>query len=449
MGNHILLETIYLTQTAGSITFDNLPTTGYTDLKIVMTGRDSGGDYVRIAYDINGTNTGNTNLSLVSSGANATNSVLSGQYFGYINTRSSGTANAFGSAEIYFSNYLSTTNKVIYVQSGENNNGVDNLVGFHANIFTSSSAITSIRLYTQTPTVFAAGSKFSLYGISADGISSSTYAPKAIGGNIVAADSTYWYHAWTSTGSFIPTKNITADIMTIGGGGAGGSNLAGGGGAGGVVVSASTSLVAGTTYTAAVGAGGILNPGGGHGGNGSNSSFTGGALSLTASVGGGGGASINSASGVGATGGSGGGGYGNSGGSATSGQGNAGGSSPGGANSAGGGGGAGSAGSNGSGYTGGAGGAGANTYTGWSTFAAFVSATGLGVSGYFAGGGGGGGDTTLGNGGSGGGGAGATVGNAGTVNTGSGGGGSRQVGSTGRPGGAGGSGLVVLRYTIA
>jgi hypothetical protein len=37
--NMILLETIALTQSAASVTFDNLPTSGYTDLKIVISAR--------------------------------------------------------------------------------------------------------------------------------------------------------------------------------------------------------------------------------------------------------------------------------------------------------------------------------------------------------------------------------------------------------------------------
>jgi len=43
--NYVLLETINLTQTASSITFDNLPTSGYTDLKVVASIRgDRAGD---------------------------------------------------------------------------------------------------------------------------------------------------------------------------------------------------------------------------------------------------------------------------------------------------------------------------------------------------------------------------------------------------------------------
>jgi hypothetical protein len=37
--NYVLLETIALTQAAASVTFDNLPTSGYTDLKVVISAR--------------------------------------------------------------------------------------------------------------------------------------------------------------------------------------------------------------------------------------------------------------------------------------------------------------------------------------------------------------------------------------------------------------------------
>ena len=39
--NHVLLETIELSQSAASVTFDNIPQTGYTDLKIVVSARSA------------------------------------------------------------------------------------------------------------------------------------------------------------------------------------------------------------------------------------------------------------------------------------------------------------------------------------------------------------------------------------------------------------------------
>ena len=60
--NYILLETIALTQSAASVTFDNLPTSGYTDLKIVISARNSaGGTSEGIFLQMNSVATGYSN----------------------------------------------------------------------------------------------------------------------------------------------------------------------------------------------------------------------------------------------------------------------------------------------------------------------------------------------------------------------------------------------------
>jgi hypothetical protein len=284
----------------------------------------------------------------------------------------------------------------------------------------------------------------SLIGIIAS--SGGAAGPKATGGT-VTDDGTYWYHTFTSSGTFTPLASLTADCLVIaGGGGGGGTNIGGGGGAGGLLYSASQSLSV-TPYTVTIGAGGVGSTTlAAKGLNGSNSQFG----SITASVGGGGGGS--SLNGPGASGGSGGGGSnsaGSTGGSPTSGQGYAGGTSddntmyP-----AGGGGGSGAVGTNGNGTNNArAGGSGLNTYS------SFASATSTGASGYYAGGGASGALTPSGslittrtNGG--GGFNSSTIANAnGLVNTGSGAAGfSFDGGATTYPAGTGGSGICIVRY---
>jgi hypothetical protein len=298
---------------------------------------------------------------------------------------------------------------------------------------------------------FSAGTSFALYGLSAHQL-------RATGGDIIANDGSYWYHAFTSSGTFTPVSTLTCDILTVAGGGGGGYNESGGGGAGGLLLASSQSINSARAVT--IGAGG---PGGAsdniNGWTASNSQFG----SLTACVGGGGGGSRGGQSGgfaggtgnggpsVGGNGGSGGGSsIDNSatGGSATSGQGNAGGGGGALAGGQGGGGGGGAGGvgirgySNVSAATAGNGGPGVNTYQSW------LNLINLGVNGFIAGGGagtinnlGGGGDQSAGGSGGGGGGGILGAGGPGVINTGSGGGG-------GRPGGNGGSGLVIVRYAV-
>ncbi len=332
----------------------------------------------------------------------------------------------------------SATNKTVLIRMNDATRETASIVGLWRN----TAPITSMQIFVGSGT-FLIGSTFTIYGV-AQGNSSA----KATGGNIVTTDGVFWYHAFTSSGAFIPSTALTADYAVIAGGAGGGYSQGGGGGAGGVLSTFSASLSANTVYPAVVGAGGVGSTSlQAFGSNGTDSVF----ISSTA-IGGGGGATGGVS---GRNGGSGGGaGNGGSPGNGTVGQGNNGGTA---SNSApnyggGGGGGAGGVGGNGTSGSGGNGGAGVNTWSSW------LSSLNLGVSGFIAGGGGAGTFTggTAGTGGSGGGGnAGvSTTGQAGfpgVANTGSGGGGSSYgpsfPGSAG-PGGNGASGLIIIRYAV-
>ena len=326
---------------------------------------------------------------------------------------------------------------------GAAGSGVGAMVGTWRN---NTQAINTIQVLPTSS--FAAGTTLNLYGIAAQPVATA----KATGGTITYAADGYTYHAFTSSGTFTPSTNLTADILIFGGGGGGGAGVGAGGGAGGILAFTAQPLTSGTGYTTTVGSGGAGYTGsGGIGTQGVSSTFG----SLTSAVGGGYGAYSSSING--GNGGSGGGGAEatGTGGTATSGQGNNGGNNTIGTSGAGGGGAGGigfSATVGTSGANGGNGGAGTNAYAQW------LYATSLGINGYIAGGGGGGGhstSTTLnagGTGGTGGGGSGGNYSNntsartnptAGTPNTGSGGGGDGWFANGGK---AGGSGLIIVRY---
>jgi hypothetical protein len=447
--NYILLERTELNAAAASVTFASIPQTGYTDLKIVMSLRSTQATaYNYINMTINSLTTSiYTHLRLLGfDGTNVytekvgpTGPVNQFALAGANGTTS--TANTFSNVEIYIPNYTSSTAKSMSIDYVvENNSSTSNDLGIQAELFNSTGSISQLS-FAPSSASFAANSTFSLYGIAALG-TTPTIAPKASGGNRIDNDGTYWYHTFTSSGSFVPQTGLTCDVLVVAGGG-GGGELGGGGGAGGLAAYTSQALTNGTNYSCTIGAGGVgtNNTGGTSGFSGNNSTFQG----LTAAVGGGGGGRYDSS---GLTGGSGGGAGRQfvTAATGTSGQGNNGGvgiASY--ASSAAGGGGAGAVGANATNPNGGAGGIGSNTYSSW------ASATSTGVSGYYAGGGGGGSiGATAGAGGTGGGGTGSiasgSFGSNGTVNTGGGAGGGSGGGSTG---GTGGSGIIIVRYTIA
>ena len=436
--NHVLLETIQLTQSAASVTFDNIPQTGYSNLKIVASMRSSGNlGSPNTYFDISTVSlNGNTSISQQQVYGNGSSVYAGTGATLQIHCVGSGaTANTFGNAEMIISNYTSANKKPISIDLITENNATNAINMAVAGLWSSTAAITSVGLAAYSGS-FVAGSTFSIYGIAAAG-TTPAIAPKATGGNIVANDGTYWYHAFLSSGNFTPLQALTCDYLVIAGGGSGGSAYeGGGGGAGGLRSTVGTTGGGGSlesplslsaqSYSVIIGAGGTsVNPER-NGIAGSNSTFA-----TITSIGGGYGACGGNNE-AGGSGGSGGGTARSLGaGSGTSGQGFAGGN--GGGDVAGGGGGAGVA-----GYSHGPGGAGVAIST-------WASPTGTGVSNYYAGGGGGG---NSGAGGAGGGGAGHPTAAASAVaNTGSGGGGARTYspGSSGN----GGSGLVIVRYAMA
>lgn len=459
--NHILLETINLTQSASSVTFDNIPQTGYTDLRLVISSRVSSTDSP-VLVNFSGVSTGYSWRRIYGNGTAA--SALSGSdgYFLHANT-SSTTANTFSNTEMDIANYRVAQPKHISVDTVLENNATAGELFMLAALWNNNTAITSIVL-TPLNGSFVARSSFSLYGIAELGTTPVT-APFATGGNIVANDGTYWYHAFTSSGTFTPTKALTCDYVVIAGGGSGGAHNSGGGGGGGVrstitatggggTLESPLSLIA-QNYAVTIGAGGtgVTDT---VGVNGNNSIFA----TVTSTGGGGGGSQTTGTVG---SGGSGGGGSINAAGgtrTASPVQGFNGGTGVGGSNSGAGGGGAGQVGSA-AGGGGGAGGNGVQITTTGLFGASYYWAGGGGGSAYSAGGGAGGlggaggGHSSAGNGGSAGG-SGFSAGSAGSgsfngdggsagSNTGSGGGGAnRQSGTSG----AGGSGIVIVRYAM-
>lgn len=263
---------------------------------------------------------------------------------------------------------------------------------------------------------------------------------------VVTFNSTPGGGTWT-----VPSGVTKVDYLVVAGGGGGGDDDGGGGAGGGMRVDTNYAVTPGGTPTVTVGTGGPGAAGGSstRGTNGNNSVFD----AITSSGGGGGGAGDPAAS-TGSNGGAGG-GAGGDGTSTAGGTGNAGGFTPSegaaggtgslsGSRAAGGGGGGGA-----SGVTGGNGVPGSGAGAGGNGTASSISGSAV----TYAGGGGGGTtvSTTPAAGGSGGGGAGGVLATNspvnGTTNLGGGGGGGGNSGGT-TSGANGGTGVVILSYTI-
>lgn len=439
--NYVLLERTELNASAASVTFANIPQTGYTDLKIVVSGRTDSGTGTGLDISFNGSTTGFTNRTVQGNGSAASSYGTYNRNAGMINY-SPDTASTFGNTEIYIPNYTSSNNKSYSADGVEENNATTAFMSMIAGLWSNTAAITSVGLSPMFGN-FISGSTFSLYGLAALG-TTPVIAPKATGGNIIDFDGTYWIHTFLSSGTFTPQTGLSCDYLVVAGGGGGAPSAgtgSGGGGAGGyrTSIGGSPLSVTATNYAVTVGAGGAGSTSTTVLANGSDSVF-----STITSTGGGGGGIATATPVNGGNGGSGGGGsayftnnkgLGNTPSTSPS-QGNDGANGINlNINSGGGGGGSSAAGSAGSGTVAGNGGAGtANSISGTSVT--------------YAGGGGGGAETgTAGTGGSGGGGNGSNqgAGTNGTANRGGGGGGSGDP-MSGASAASGGSGIVIIRY---
>jgi hypothetical protein len=416
---------------ASSVVFSSIPQ-NYTDLVIIGAVKNTANNGDEVAFQLNGDTTSSySRTRLFGNGSSAASGRASNQTKGALAINSTA---QFSTVIANFQNYSNGATFKTVLSRGSD---ASNYVSSYVSLWRNTSPITQITLLPDSGTTFTADSTFTIYGVAAGNSSA-----KASGGNIVTTDGSYWYHTFTSSGTFIPNEALTADYLVVAGGGAGGSTgRGGGGGAGGYRTSiggSTLSLSSNTVYQALVGAGGAGLTSAGPGNSGTNSIFS----TITSSGGGGGGqGNPNGANGI-AGGSGGGGGSGNnltgSGGAGNAGsyspvEGYAGGSGSNTANAYGSGGGGGSSviGGSGSGTNGGNGGNGtANSISGTSIT-------------YAGGGGGAVNSGTNGTGGTGGGGAGGTVGVAGTANTGGGGG-----GTGGSVSGSGGSGVIIIRYAV-
>lgn len=147
-----------------SITFSSIPS-GYTDLKIVVSARQSTGD-LGVLLRFNSNSASYSSRSLYGNGSTAASSTggTSTEYSSWMTSMSTDTANTFGSGEIYIPNYNSSNYKSISSDGVNENNGTTAYTALTAGLWSNTAAVTSITLSAVSGT-FVANSTFTLYGV--------------------------------------------------------------------------------------------------------------------------------------------------------------------------------------------------------------------------------------------------------------------------------------------
>jgi hypothetical protein len=162
-----LIDKAILTSSQTTISFTGLGSLSstYNDLKIVYSARSSNTNPSNtIDLSFNSTTTNFTNLYLQAAGTSPASGANFARYSGGMNS-SVETSNTFSNGEIYIPNFSSSSYKA-YIANFvyENNSSGGNGLGYLADLWANTSAITSISL-TGYAGDFVSESSFYLYGI--------------------------------------------------------------------------------------------------------------------------------------------------------------------------------------------------------------------------------------------------------------------------------------------
>lgn len=157
------IETIEVASPVSSVTFSSIPQ-GYTDLVLkacARTTRNSGQEDLQISY--NGSTANFTSLLLTGTGT-AVASYTDTRFYGSVPSATA-TESTFGNLEAIIPNYTSTNYKSASVDYVCEANGVAAERGLVANLWSNTSAITSITITGSASGTFIANSTFTLYGV--------------------------------------------------------------------------------------------------------------------------------------------------------------------------------------------------------------------------------------------------------------------------------------------
>ena len=156
---------------ATDITFSSIPQT-YTDLVLKISGRTSrsaANDYLRVVF--NSSSSGYANRNAVGTGTSTASETNNSTTYGFTYGLNGNTAlsNTFGSIDIYIPNYTLSINKSWSNDSVQENNTTAAQLELNANLWSNTSAITSILISSHDLTkTFLQYTTAYLYGIKKD-----------------------------------------------------------------------------------------------------------------------------------------------------------------------------------------------------------------------------------------------------------------------------------------
>lgn len=159
-----LIQSQTLSGSAASVTFSNIPQTPYKTLVLKVSARADTASFVCIVKPNNDATLGATRY-LQGNGAAASSSTASSVLMEIIDG-STATANTFGSAEWLFPNYASNAYKAVSSDGVSENNGTTAYQRLSAQLWSSTTAITSLVIVDQGGGNLVANSSFTLYGLS-------------------------------------------------------------------------------------------------------------------------------------------------------------------------------------------------------------------------------------------------------------------------------------------
>jgi hypothetical protein len=151
---------------AASIDFTSIPST-YTDLCINFSGRSndsraSGGFACKLEFNGSSSSLSSTFLRGSGSAVTSTTDTIIAQI---MSGASDDTANTFGNSSIYVTNYAGSNNKSVSIDGVEETNGTTAYATLASGLWSSSAAITSVKILPIVATLFVQYSSATLYGI--------------------------------------------------------------------------------------------------------------------------------------------------------------------------------------------------------------------------------------------------------------------------------------------